>query len=204
MAYIIYNTSTSLVSFGCFPRLVMHHSNGRSWAVPLSFDFTEVSNMWNAWRKWWLGKNDIDGGKHYKIMAYCHLRNKDMPTTKAKNSLKTNWRPILTKMIQIPGLNVNRGFVQDDAVLKESYTAALNCLRSRFSFLFVSSDGAEILTKWSLSTWSKRTQPAYARTNGTENNKSQLLEPTKRNQSHKGEKTFTMVHDKPRKTPKRH
>ena len=56
MAYIICNTSTSLVSFGCFPRLVMHHSNGRSWAVPLSFDFTAVSNMWNAWRKWWLGK----------------------------------------------------------------------------------------------------------------------------------------------------
>ena len=151
-----------------------------------------------------LEKNDIDGGKHYKIMAYCHLRNKDMPTTKAKNSLKTNWRPILTKMMQIPGLNVNRGFVQDDAVLKESYTAALNCLRSRFSFLFVSSDGAEILTKWSLSTWSKRTQPAYARTNVTENDTSQLLEPTKRKQSHKGEKTFTMVHDKPRKTPKRH
>ena len=121
---------------------------------------------------------------------------------KAKNNLKTNWRPILTKIMQILGLNVNHGFVKDDAVLKESYTAALNCLRSRFSFLFVSSDG-EILTKWSLSTWSKRTQPAYARTNGTENDKSQLLETTKRNQSHKGGKTFTVVHDKPRKTTKR-
>ena len=68
-----------------------------------------------------LEKNAIDGGKHYKIMAYRHLRNKDMPTTKAKNSLKTNWRPILTKMMQIPGLNVNHGFVQDDAMLKERY-----------------------------------------------------------------------------------
>ena len=132
MAYIIYNTSTSLVSFGCFPRLVvMHHSNGRSWAVPLSFDFTEVANMRNAWRKWWLGKNDIDGGKHYKIMAYRHLHNKDMPSTKAKNSLKTNWRPILKKMVQIPGLNVNHGFVQDDAVLKPGLASCLYPLMVR-------------------------------------------------------------------------
>ena len=117
---------------------------------------------------------------------------------KAKNNLKTNWRQILTKMMQIPGLNVARDFVQDDAVLKESYTAALNCLWSRFSFIFISSHG-DALTKWSLSTWSRRTQHAYINTDGTKNGKSQLPEPTKHNQSHKEKRTFNVVHDKPRK-----
>ena len=102
--------------------------NGKSWAVPLSFAFPEGATLWNAWSKWWLGNIAIDGGKQYKIMAYRHLHDKDMPTTKAKNNLKTNWRPILTKMMQTPGLNVTCDFVPDDAVMKENYTTALNCL----------------------------------------------------------------------------
>ena len=96
--------------------------------MPLSSAFPEGANLWNAWLKWWLDNIAIDRGKQYKIMAYRNSCDKDMPTTKAKNNLKTNWRPILTKMMQTPGLNVTCNFVPDDAVMKENYTTALNCL----------------------------------------------------------------------------
>ena len=62
----------------------------RSWCVPKSFTFPENTNLSNAWRRWWLGSIVSESGQQYKIKAYRLLSDKDLPTAKAKNDLKTS------------------------------------------------------------------------------------------------------------------
>lgn len=135
--------------------------------VPPSFSFPESINILNAWRRWWLGSVVIHDGKQYQIVPYRHLRDKDLPTPKAKNDLKAKWRPILTKMTETEGLNTRANFKPDDAVLEESFTAAITHLRERFSFLFEMAN-EDAMMQWSLGTWSKRTQRSFVMKHGTE------------------------------------
>ena len=139
--------------------------------------------------------------KQYKIKPYRHFSNKEMPTTRTKNDLKIKWWPILTKMMETPGLNMNA--VPNDVVLKESYEAAMDNLHSRFSFLFVPA-AKDSMKKWALSTWSKRTQHSYVMKNDTDGDKHQLSEPSKCNQKHNEKRSFIVICSRPKKAKKRH
>ena len=46
--------------------------------------------------------------------------NKMLPSSKLKNDLRNKWRPILTKMMQAPGLIVDDDFVPDEHVFGQS------------------------------------------------------------------------------------
>ena len=172
---------------------------GKFWCVPESFSFPESSTLWMAWCKWWLGSIALVDGKQYKIKPYRRLSDKDLPTKTAKMTLKAKWRPVLSKMMQTPGLSTCPRFVPDDTMLKQSYDAAILHLRSRFSFLFVEKyDDANV--RWAIGTWPKVTQPAHVMKHGTAEDKALLPVLTKRNQKHKHSRSFKVSYFRPRKT----
>ncbi|KAL7541385.1 hypothetical protein ACHAXR_011858 [Thalassiosira sp. AJA248-18] len=175
--------------------------DGKKWCVPESFAFPDRVNLLNAWRKWWLGHVIVVNKKQYKIMPFRHLSDKMLQSNRLKNDLKNKWRPILTKMMAAPGLNVDAAFVPNDTWLKQTFDVAMNHLRFRFSFLFTPANEDQF-EKWKLSTWSKRTQRAYVLQHGTDSDKQQLPPATKRNRKHKEQRSFSVVHTKPRKSKK--
>ena len=165
--------------------------------MPGSFVFPDDVTLSIGWRKWWMGTVVIVGGQHYKIMPFRLLNVKDMPTNNLKTELKTKWRPILCKMTE--GLEHATDYIPSESELKKSLSDAMDRLRDRFSFLFADGYGRNA-SRWKISTWSKRTQHAYVMKHGTDSDKEKLSAPTKRNQSHREKRYFTVQHKRPRKT----
>ena len=171
--------------------------------MPKSFVFPARTSLWNAWRKWWLGSVAIVGDKQYQLKPYRYLKDRDILKQNVKNALKNCWRPILTKMMETPDLNVAANFIPTITKLEESYCKSMDHLRTRFSFLFVPLN-EERLKVWTKRTWSKRTQWCHVLKNGTVHDKARLPEQTKHNQRHKEKRSFSVIQAKPRKSKRRH
>ena len=93
---------------------------GKKWCVPESFAFPDGVNLFNAWRRWWLGTIISVEKQQYKIMPFRLISDKMLPSSRLKNDLKNKWRPILTKMMQAPNLIVDYDFVPDNNVLSQA------------------------------------------------------------------------------------
>eukprot|EP00581_Thalassiosira_minuscula_P014100 CAMPEP_0183720094 /NCGR_PEP_ID=MMETSP0737-20130205/12806_1 /TAXON_ID=385413 /ORGANISM="Thalassiosira miniscula, Strain CCMP1093" /LENGTH=674 /DNA_ID=CAMNT_0025949905 /DNA_START=270 /DNA_END=2291 /DNA_ORIENTATION=+ len=79
---------------------------GKVWCVPESFQFPAKINRLDGWRRWLQGAIHFDGTKKWWIKPYRKLCHSDLHSAQLKNAFTTEWKPIFTKMMEAPGLEI--------------------------------------------------------------------------------------------------
>ncbi len=90
-------------------------------------------------------------------------------------------KPIFNKMMEAPD-NIVPHEITEEYVLS-SYTRGTLFLKENYSYIFTRS--SDVLSKYTIGTWSKKIKPSEVRKNGTEQDKQRLSEPTAYNKKRK-------------------
>ena len=158
---------------------------GRFYGVPKDFEFPRNITLQPALRFWLCGMSVSTDGLQ-RVRPFIKLSLRDLPE-RIKSSFKLNWKGIFD-------------FLHDDAIamvdfqalalpdtqnqeVHAAYTRCIDSLQKRVSYCFNNTKGRDPSIHWSIATWSLRTRYSSIKKHGTENDKAQLLQGTKRNQS---------------------
>ena len=107
-------------------------------------------------------------GSPAPVMPFKKIDSKYLPEGKIRNTFKCHWKPILTKMMEAPGLPFSDPRHQQitPAILDSSFTTAFNHLKSEYSYIF-SNPKFKKHSEWTVSTWTKNTKVNVVKQFGT-------------------------------------
>ena len=165
---------------------------GRCWCIPESFQFTTGISRLHGWKKWLTGSVHIEGsGQQWRIKPYRYLKGCDLHSKHLQDMFKLNWKPIFSKMMEAPGLNIPNNVKDiDEAFVTSSYALATEYLKSCFSYIFKSTDG--LINSYALGTWSYKIKRSVVLKNGTAEDIAKLPSETAYNKAHATKRTITV------------
>lgn len=165
---------------------------GKNWCVPESFQFPVGITRRHAWKKWLTGSVHIeDTGQQWRIKPYRKLKGCDLHSKQLQDEHKLNWKPIFSKMMEAPGLNIPKDVKDiDEAFVESSYALATEYLKSCFSYIFKSPDG--LINSYTLGTWSYKIKRSVVLKMGTANDIAKLPPETKYNKVHATKRKVTV------------
>jgi len=154
----------------------------RAWCIPESFQFPEKINRLEGWRRWLHGAIHVDGAKKWWIKPYRTFRSADLHSEKLRNQFKNEWKPIFTKMMEAPGLEIPTELKDiDEAFVQSSFEIATEYLKSCFSYIFKASE--KTINSYRLGTWSLKIKYNQVKKHGTAEDIARLPPPIARNKS---------------------
>jgi len=172
--------------------------DGQFYGVPSSFQFPRAT-LKEGLRLWFGGQTVSEDGTQV-IRPFRKLALSLLPK-RLHNTYKVQWRPIFTyieagmKDMEEDGggMILPTNFTGDD--LEKYYAACLEFLRGRVSYCFKKGNAGT----WSTGTWSNRIQRSTVMKMGTDEDKRQLGDATKRNVPKTGgTRRKRWQHDRPR------
>jgi hypothetical protein len=135
----------------------------------------------------------VNDGKKYLIKPYRFLSEKDMPTKLLMNDFTVKCRPILQRMAEASGFVLKKdGAMSNDEILG-SFKIAIQHLRNKYSFLFTPASEKKF-HKWTLGTWSTRTNYGHVMRHGNDSDRALLPTPSKYNKPHQNKRKIVKVH----------
>ena len=161
---------------------------GKSWCIPQSFQFSTGITRLHGWRKWLTGSVHIEAGQQWKIKPYRYLKGCDLHSKQLQDEFKLNWKPIFSKMMEAPGLNIPDDI--DETFVTSSYALATEYLKSHFSYIFKSTDG--LINSYTIGTWSHKIKRSSVLKNGTAEDIAKLPPETAYNKEHSKKRTITV------------
>ena len=160
-----------------------HQWGGRFWHVPECFQFPMDYRRKRGLELWHVGQPSYitKDGKNAPIMPFRQMNPRYLPK-KLATQYKSNWRPIMQKMEDAPGLpQINSNSSSD--TINTSYAIATSHLKTTVcSYVWKQNKNFE---NWKVSTWSKRVSYNMIMKNGTDNDINNLPEETRFNRKRK-------------------
>ena len=138
------------------------------------------------WRFWLLG---MDFKGQHRIRPFRKLETAMIPNKDIKNQFNNEWRPIMRKMENTPGLEIPADINEiTSAFVDLSYHQATEHLKANICS-FIWSKGLKHET-WTVGTWSTKTLPNQIRKYGSDRDKSNLPAPKHQNRPHQRKRTL--------------
>ena len=182
------------------PAMKSHYSNvvidqnaflydGGLWCVPKGFAFPDNVRRRDGWRMWLCGTlfMNAENGEKMRIKPYRFFTGKQLPTKHLKNQYKICWCPIFRKMAEAPGIQLpttmDASTITEDYVDK-TYELATAYLKNTYEYLFEKEHSEQVISSWSITTWSNRIQRSKVMEWGTPRDKA-LFDPVCHRSSHR-------------------
>ena len=163
--------------------------NGKFWSLPENFEFPQKVKRRRAWELWLRGM-EASCGK--RICPFRNFSSSSIPT-RLFQKFKIEWKPIMQKMENSPGLKIQTRYSDVNQFLIDStFGIATTHLRENVcSYLF--KDKNKSIESWTVGTWSFATQRSQIIKKGTESDILNLPEANSQNIPHKQKRTIQKV-----------
>jgi hypothetical protein len=124
----------------------------------------------------------IDGSNTFQLKPFRNIEGKELKA-ETRRVFDLEWKPIFKKMMEALGDETLPSTITEDFI-RSSYNRGTSFLKQNYSYIFFQKSD-DVVSKYTLGTWSKKIKPSEVRKHGTEQDKQKLAEPTAYNKPKK-------------------